>query len=65
MNSSPGEESIVSHSRPHDTDSIATLTWYNARASKSPSEYKNGAVTFYFAELERARNQKELPYSER
>ena len=41
---------------------IATGTWYNARVSKSPCEYRNGAVTFYFAELERARDQKELPY---
>ena len=41
--------------------SIATGTWYNARVSKSPCEYKNGAVTFNFAELERARDQKELP----
>ena len=48
-----------------DTYSIATGTWYNARVSKSPCEYRNGAVTFYFAELERARDQKELPYSER
>ena len=44
---------------------IATGTWYNAGVSKSPCEYKNGAVTFCFAELERARDQKELPYSER
>ena len=44
---------------------IATGIWYNARVSKSPCEYRNGAVTFYFAELERARDQKELPYSER
>ena len=29
------------------------------------STYKKGAVTYYFAELERARDQKELPYSER
>ena len=42
--------------------SIATGTWYNARVSKSPCEYKNGAVTFYFAELERAHDQKEWPY---
>ena len=45
--------------------SIATGTWYNARVSKSPCEYKNRAVTFYFEEIERARDQKELPYSER
>jgi hypothetical protein len=50
---------------PIDFCCIATGTWYNARVSKSPCEYKNGAVTFYFAILERARDQKELPYSER
>ena len=41
--------------------SIATGTWYNARVSKSPCEYRNGAETFYFAKLERERDQKELP----
>ena len=45
--------------------SIATGTWYNARVSKSPCEYRNRAVTFYFVELERARDQKELPHCER
>ena len=44
---------------------IATVTWNNTRVSKSQCEYRFGAVTFYFAELERARDQKELPYSER
>ena len=38
--------------------SIATGTWYNARVSKSPCKYKKGAVTFYFAQPERARDQK-------
>ena len=38
---------------------IVTGTWYNARGSKSLCEYRNGAVTFYFAELERARDQKD------
>ena len=38
---------------------IATGTWYNARVSKSLCEYNNGAVTFYFAEVERARDQTE------
>ena len=46
---------------PRNTNSsiaTATGTWYNVRVSKSPCEYKNGVVTFYFAELERARDQK-------
>ena len=43
---------------------IATGTLYNARVSKSSCEYRNGTVTFYFAELKRARDQKELPYWE-
>ena len=46
-----------------DLYSIATGTWYNARVSKSPCEYKIGAVTFYFAELERPRDQKGVALS--
>ena len=45
--------------------SIATVTGYNARVTKVQCSYKLGAVTFYFAILERARDQNELPYSER
>ena len=43
---------------------IATVTQYNARVTKPQCGYKLGAVTFYFAILERARDQNELPYSE-
>ena len=40
---------------------IVTVTWYNAGVSKSQCKYRLGAVTFYFAILERARDQNELP----
>ena len=45
--------------------SIFTGNWYNTWISKSPCEYKKGAVAFYFAQQERARGQKELSYNER
>ena len=44
---------------------IATVTRYNARVTKSQCGYKLGAVTFYFAILERARDPNELPFIER
>ena len=40
---------------------ITTVTWYNARVSKLQCEYRFRAVTFYFAELEGAHDQKDLP----